>query len=87
MQEKEPYHTATITREVIKNRVISITEWPPYSPDLNSIEHIYEEMKGQVLYLHLRSESGKQRSHDELRIMVKKSLGSRNSARKFRKAH
>lgn len=45
MQDYAPGHAAASTREVMAERGIYPIEWPPYSPDLNLIETLWNKMK------------------------------------------
>jgi transposase len=39
MQDNAPIHTAHIIKDWLEEMAIEVLEWPPYSPDLNPIEH------------------------------------------------
>jgi transposase len=39
MQDSASIHTARIIRDWFKEKSIEVLKWPPYSLDLNSIEH------------------------------------------------
>ncbi|KAI1004364.1 hypothetical protein K3495_g3841 [Podosphaera aphanis] len=54
-----------------EERIITTIEWPPYSPGLNPIEHVWDSMKDYIQYHYPKLDGGRQRSHDELRGMVK----------------
>ncbi|KAI1001578.1 hypothetical protein K3495_g6625 [Podosphaera aphanis] len=71
MQDNAPPHVASKTIEESQERIITAIEWPPYSPDLNPIKHVWDSMKDYIQYHYPRLDGGMQRSHDELRGMVK----------------
>ena len=45
MQDNAPIHTAKKVKEQFEERGINVTDWPPYSPDLNPIEHAWKRLK------------------------------------------
>ena len=45
MQDNAPGHAAEYTIQELKDRGIPVIEWPPYSPDLNPIEVVWNIMK------------------------------------------
>ena len=45
MQDNASIHTAGIIREYFESEDISLLRWPPYSLDLNPIEHLWHLMK------------------------------------------
>lgn len=45
MQNNAPAHRAAYTQEWLRVLFVKLIEWPPYSPDLNSIENVWAWMK------------------------------------------
>ena len=48
MQDNAPGHAAKYTREELQSRNIPYISWPPYSPDLNPIESVWNIMKDWI---------------------------------------
>ncbi|CAF1463496.1 unnamed protein product [Didymodactylos carnosus] len=42
--DNDPKHTAGIVKDWLKEKGIEILEWVPYSPDLNPMEHMWDEL-------------------------------------------
>jgi transposase len=49
-----PIHIAHIIREWLEEERIDVIEWPPYSPDLNSIENLWALLKAEIYRLYLK---------------------------------
>ena len=71
MQDNALPHTASWTSQRLRENNITPTFWPAYSPDLNPIEAVWNIMKNFIQYKHPDLGSGKVRSLDELRVIVR----------------
>jgi transposase len=52
MQDNAPIHTAHTSREWLEVHCVHTVNWPPYSPDLNPIEHLLWALKKKLHELH-----------------------------------
>ncbi len=45
MQDNAPAHASAVTMNELRERSITTINWPPFSPDLNLIKHVWGSMK------------------------------------------
>lgn len=48
MQDNAPAHSAIMSKTKLAEMGLKVLEWPPFSPDLNPIEHLWANMKQEI---------------------------------------
>ena len=73
MQDNAPIYTAHKVRDWFVRNGVYLTPWPPYSPDLNPIEYIQQELKKKVVELFLEVAADTSKS-EEARARLESAL-------------
>ena len=57
MQDNALIHKAEIVKQWLRSQDFIVMDWSPYSPDLDSIEHVWPELKAALQQQHPELES------------------------------
>jgi hypothetical protein len=71
MHDNAPGHAASYTVQELRERGVTVIYWPPFSPDLNPIETIWNKMKDYI-----ENHFPEKMSYDRLRAAVKEAWES-----------
>ena len=69
IQDNASIHTARVVKRWFQENGIPIIDWPPYSLDLNLIEHVQQYLKKKVLEMHLELELATSNSEQDIEAL------------------
>jgi transposase len=79
MQDGATGHSAALTIQELNERGIIPIDWPPFSPDLNPIETVWNKLKDYIEIHYPDLDGGKQYTYDKLRQIVREAWDSISS--------
>ena len=71
MQDNASSHSSRATSRELLSREVQVLSWPPFSPDLNPIEGVWNKMKDYIEIHYPDLDFGRQRTYPQLRNIVK----------------
>jgi DDE superfamily endonuclease len=78
MQDNASIHTAQKVTQRFDDEGILVLDWPPYSPDMSPIEHMWARMKGWIIqhYPELSKLGKSQAAYDQLARVMEEIWGA-----------
>jgi transposase len=81
MQDNAPGHAAAETLEELRERGIVVIQWPPFSPDVNPIETLWNRMKDWIEKTYPEDDI----TYDKLREVVREAWDTVGGAEELQK--